>query len=246
MKNSTAAELAELLKKAKLAVALPGAGISVESGIPSFRGPNGLWTRFDPVEYAHIQTFVKNPAKSWELLRLLDDTIAAASPNPAHRALAALEKMGRLKAVITQNVDNLHQEAGSENVIEFHGNARHYSCLSCNKAFDPKTLDFSQVPLYCACGGLIKPDIVFFGEAIPPTASTIAFALAEACDLMLVVGTSAGVVPASYLPFAAKDHGALIVEINPETTQLTQHLTDYYCGGSASLVLSDAVKLLED
>ena len=107
--------------------------------------------------------------------------------------------MGRLQAVITQNVDNLHQEGGSRNVIEFHGNARRFVCLRCSRAFDPKTLDFSQLPLYCPCGGLIKPDIVFFGEEIPVTANQASFELAETCDLMLVIGASAAVMPANYL-----------------------------------------------
>ncbi len=244
MKTSTPAELAELLKNAQIAVALTGAGISVESGIPSFRGAHGLWTRYNPMEYAHIQAFLTNPAKVWKLLRELEETIARARPNPAHLALAALEKQGRLQAVITQNVDHLHQEAGSRNVIEFHGNARRFVCLRCARSFDPETLDFTQVPLYCPCEGLIKPDIIFFGEEIPPAANHAAFELAEACDLMLVIGTSAAVMPANYLPYTAKNHGAKIVEINPETTELTRRLTDYYFDDSASHVLSETVALL--
>jgi NAD-dependent deacetylase len=244
MKTSTPAELAELLKNSNTAVALTGAGISVESGIPSFRGVHGLWTRYDPMEYAHIDAFLTNPAKVWKLLRELDDTIAKARPNPAHLALAALEKMGRLQAVITQNVDNLHQEAGSRNVIEFHGNARRFVCLRCGRSFDPQTLDFRQLPLYCPCKGLIKPDIVFFGEEIPVAANKAAFELAEACDLMLVIGTSAAVMPANYLPCTAKNHGARIVEINPETTELTRRLTDYYFDDPASQVLSETLDLL--
>ncbi len=244
MKTSTPAELAELLKNSNAAVALTGAGISVESGIPSFRGTHGLWTRYNPMEYAHIQAFITNPAKVWRLLRELEDIIAKARPNPAHYALAALEKMGRLRGIITQNVDNLHQEAGSRNVIEFHGNARRFVCLRCSRAFDPKTLDFSQLPLYCPCEGLIKPDIVFFGEEIPVAANKAAFELAEACDLMLVIGTSAAVMPANYLPYTAKNHGAKILEINLETTELTRRLTDYYFDDSASRVLSEAVVLL--
>ncbi|MBM4287518.1 MAG: NAD-dependent deacylase [Deltaproteobacteria bacterium] len=244
MKTGTPAELAELLKQAVAPVALTGAGISVESGIPSFRGPHGLWTRYDPMEYAHIQAFLTNPAKVWKLLRELDDTITRARPNPAHVALARLEEMGRLRGIITQNVDNLHQEAGSRNVIEFHGNARQFVCLGCGRAFDPQTLDFTQVPLYCSCQGLIKPDIVFFGEEIPPAANRAAFELAEACDLMLVIGTSAAVMPANYLPYTAKKHGASIVEINLETTDLTRRLTDYYFDAPASQVLSETVALL--
>jgi NAD-dependent deacetylase len=244
MKTSTPAELAELLKNSHTAVALTGAGISVESGIPSFRGAHGLWTRYDPMEYAHIEAFLANPAKVWKLLRELDDIITRACPNPAHIALASLENLGRLQAVVTQNVDNLHQEAGSKNVIEFHGNARRFVCLGCGRSFDPETLDFSQLPLYCLCHGLIKPDIIFFGEEIPPTANQAAFELAAACDLMLVIGTSGAVMPANYLPYTAKNHGAKIVEINPESTELTRRLTDYYFDESASQVLSETVELL--
>jgi NAD-dependent deacetylase len=244
MKTSTPDKLAELLQNSSAAIALTGAGISVESGIPSFRGAHGLWTRYDPMEYAHIQAFLSNPAKVWELLRELEDTIVKARPNPGHYALAELEKMGRLRAIITQNVDNLHQEAGSRHVTEFHGNARRFVCLRCGRAFDPKTLNFSQLPLYCPCKGLIKPDIIFFGEEIPVAANKAAFELAEACDLMLVIGTSAAVMPANHLPYTAKNHGARIVEINPETTELTRRLTDYYFDESASLVLSEALALL--
>jgi NAD-dependent deacetylase len=243
MKTSTPAELAELLKNSNTAVALTGAGISVESGIPSFRGAYGLWTRFDPMEYAHIQAFLTNPAKVWKLLRELEDIISKARPNPAHYALAELEKMGRLRAIITQNVDNLHQEAGSRHVIEFHGNARRFVCLRCGRAFDPETLNFDQLPLYCSCEGLIKPDIIFFGEEIPVAANKAAFELAKACDLMLVIGTSAAVMPANHLPYTAKNHGARIVEINPETTELTRRLTDYYFDESASQVLSETLAL---
>jgi NAD-dependent deacetylase len=244
MKTSTPAALADLLKNSNTTVALTGAGISVESGIPSFRGTHGLWTRYNPMEYAHIQAFRTNPAKVWKLLRELEETIAQARPNPAHYALAALEKMGKLQGIVTQNVDNLHQEAGSRNVIEFHGNARRFVCLRCGRAFDSKTLDFSRAPLYCPCEGLIKPDIVFFGEEIPLPANKAAFELAGACDLMLVIGTSAAVMPANYLPYTAKNHGARIVEINLETTELTRRLTDYYFDESASLILSEALALL--
>jgi NAD-dependent deacetylase len=195
------------------------------------------------MEYAHIEAFLTNPAKVWKLLRELEDVIVKARPNPAYNALAELEKMGRLRGIITQNVDNLHQEAGSRNVIEFHGNARRFVCLRWGRTFAPETLDFSHLPLYCPCQGLIKPDIVFFGEEIPVAANKAAFALAEACDLMLVIGTSAAVMPANYLPYTAKNHGAKIVEINPETTDLTRRLTDYYFDDSASQVLSEAVAL---
>ncbi len=242
MKRATAGELADLLAQARAAVALTGAGISVASGIPSFRGVHGLWSRYNPSEYAHIQAFRTNPAKVWRMLLELDELIRRARPNDAHLALAALERRGRLAGIITQNVDNLHQAAGSRVVIEFHGNARRFACLECRRAFAPETLDFSRVPLYCPCGGLIKPDIIFFGEEIPAAARRAAFALAETCDLMLVIGTSAAVMPANYLPRAAKEHGARVVEINLEETELSRRVTDYLIEGPAAEILREAVE----
>lgn len=245
MKESRPEELAELLYNSLTAVALTGAGISVDSGIPSFRGASGLWTRYDPLEYAHIQAFLSQPVKVWKMLLEMAEIIRRARPNPAHYALAELEQLGKLAAVITQNVDNLHQAAGSRQVIEYHGNARRYLCVLCRRRFREEELDFSQLPLFCPCGGLIKPDIVFFGEEIPQEANRSAFNLAETCDLLLVVGTSASVMPASYLPYVAKNHGAIIVEVNPEKTPLTQRLTDYFLPGKASEILVPTVAHLK-
>jgi NAD-dependent deacetylase len=164
-------QLAALIRQSRRAVALTGAGISVESGIPSFRGAGGLWERYNPMEYAHIQALRTNPAKVWTLLKELDETITRARPNPAHYALAELEARGLLLGIITQNVDNLHQAAGSRKVVEYHGNALRFVCLACRRLFARQSLDFDQAPLYCPCGGLIKPDVVFFGEPIPPRPS---------------------------------------------------------------------------
>lgn len=244
MKVSHASELADLLQTSRETVALTGAGISVESGIPSFRGAQGLWAHYDPMDYAHIRAFVSQPAKVWKMLLELDAIIAQARPNPAHYALAELERQGKLKGIITQNVDNLHQEAGSRRVIEYHGNARQFICLKCHQRYRREDLDFSNLPLYCQCQGLIKPDVVFFGEEIPPAANSQAWELAERTDLLLIIGTSASVVPASYLPHIAKQHGARLVEINLEPTDLTPHLTDYFIQQSASQALSQALMML--
>ncbi|MDD3580303.1 MAG: NAD-dependent deacylase [Desulfobacca sp.] len=244
MKRTDAKELAALIQSAQAVVALTGAGISVDSGIPSFRGAQGLWTRYDPLEYAHIRAFRQDPAKVWKMLLELDEIISRAQPNPAHLALAALEQQGKLKGVITQNVDNLHQAAGSRTVVEFHGNAHWFVCLRCGRRYVREELDFSHLPLYCQCQGLIKPDVVFFGEEIPARANAAAWELIERTDLLLVIGTSAAVAPASLLPYAAKRHGALIVEINLESTPLTANLTDYFIPQSASLVLPQALALL--
>jgi len=244
VKMSNARELADLLNKAQAGVALTGAGISVDSGIPSFRGADGLWTHYEPLEYAHIRAFLKNPAKVWKMLLELDEIIGRARPNAAHLALAELERLGKLKGIITQNIDNLHQAAGSHRVVEYHGNAHRFVCLGCGRVFTREELDFSRLPLYCRCQGLIKPDVVFFGEDIPPRANAAAWELAEHSDLFLVIGTSAEVAPASLLPYVAKRHGALVVEINLEPTTLTEHLTDYFIQESANQVLPQALALL--
>jgi len=235
-------KLAAILRQRPRLVALTGAGISVESGIPDFRSPGGLWERFDPMEYATIHAFRRNPAKVWELLQEMDRIITTARPNPAHYSLAALEDQGLLLGVITQNVDNLHQAAGSKKVVEYHGNAHRFLCLNCKGQHPRETLDFSQVPLYCYCGGLIKPDVVLFGEPIPPGAREEAEDLARSGDLLLIIGTSGEVSPANYLPHIAKDHGALIVENNLEPTRLTRTVTDYFLPGKAGELWPEMVK----
>jgi NAD-dependent deacetylase len=219
-------------------VALTGAGISVESGIPAFRGSQGLWDRYDPMEYAHIDAFMADPGKVWQMLSELGSLVENAKPNPAHLALARLEKMGHLKAIITQNIDALHQQAGNQEVIEFHGNGQRLICLACGRTFTKANLDLSKLPPRCTCRGLIKPDVVFFGEPIPFEASQRAFQLSQDCDVMLVVGTSAVVAPASNLPFVAKQHGAVIVEVNLEKTHLSHTISDYVLEASASQALT--------
>ncbi len=243
-KETTPEKLAAILRRHRRLVALTGAGISVESGIPDFRSEGGLWSRFDPMEYAHIRAFRSNPAKVWTLLKEMDETITRARPNPAHFALAALEAKGLLLGLITQNVDNLHQAAGSHRVVEYHGNALRFVCDTCKGHHPRETLDFSRTPLYCLCGGLIRPDVVFFGEPIPTRAQEEAQELARECDLLLVIGTSGEVAPASYIPYTAKDHGAVIVENNLEPTSLTRNLTDYFLPGQAGEVWPEVLRAM--
>ncbi len=181
----------ELLLKSRYAVALTGAGISVESGIPDFRGNDGLWTKYDPFEYGYIESFRANPAKVWKMLMEMGALVERVYPNEAHLALGELEKLGIIKMVITQNVDSLHQRGGSSNVVEFHGNFRTMHCDNCQKPFVRADISLVRLPPLCSCGGPIRPDIVLFGEGIPPEAYSIAFDAAEKCDLMVVVGTSA-------------------------------------------------------
>ena len=244
MREINPQELAALIRQHHRLVALTGAGISVESGIPDFRSPGGLWERFDPMEYATITAFRRNPAKVWQLLLEMDLTLTAARANPAHFALAELEAQGKLKGVITQNVDNLHQAAGSKHVVEYHGNALRFVCDTCRGEHPRETLDFSKPPLYCLCGGLIRPDVVFFGEPIPPAAQDEADDLAVSCDLLLIIGTSGEVSPANYLPHTAKDHGAVIVENNLEPSILTRSVTDYFLPGKAGELWPKIIKEL--
>jgi NAD-dependent deacetylase len=243
-KEITPAQLAALIRRHPRVAALTGAGISVESGIPSFRGAGGLWERYDPIEYAHIQAFRRNPVKVWQLLKEMDDTISRARPNPAHYALAELEAKGYLTGIITQNVDNLHQAAGSQRVVEYHGNAQRFVCDTCGGHHPRETLDFSRTPLYCLCGGLIRPDVVFFGEAIPAAAQEEAADLAQHCDLLLVIGTSGEVAPASYIPYIARQRQAIIVENNLEPTGLTTSITDHFLPGKAGEVWPEVIKEL--
>lgn len=228
---------AEALHRAEYAVASTGAGISVESGIPDFRSPDGIWSKYPPEEYASIQAFLADPAKVWGLWHELGRDVASCGPNPAHHALAELERMGRLKAVITQNVDNLHQAAGSRNVVEYHGNAKRLVCLDCGFPQDFVPGERTEAVPRCECGGLLKPDVVMFGEMIPPKAMVDAEALATACDVMIVVGTSAQVYPAASLPQIAKAGGAFIIEANTEETEFTYGITDAFLQGLAGTTL---------
>ncbi len=231
------------------AVALTGAGISIESGIPPFRGPGGLWEKIDPMEVAHIDAFRRDPRKVWDLLiKGMQTVLAAAVPNPAHRGLATLERLGRLQAVITQNVDGLHQQAGSRDVIEFHGTFAWQRCMTCERRCRSDELDLTEIPPRCECGGIFRPDCVFFGELIPPEHLVRAQQLAAECRIMLVVGTSATVHPAAMLPHLARGAGARVIEINPEPTPLTGTVSDYLIPGPAGPVvdaLADAVAALQ-
>lgn len=228
---------ADLIVRAGRAAALTGAGISVESGIPDFRSRGGLWTRYPPEEYATIHAYRKNPAKVWKMLAEMEDLLKSAEPNPAHETLSRMEADGLLKGVVTQNIDGLHHLAGSKNVIEFHGSHRSLTCLDCGAAFKGAEAEKMDRPPRCPCGGVPKPDVVFFGEEIPVAALNGARALASGVGAMLVVGTSAEVAPASHMPAMAKRNGAVVIEINLEPTGLTGSVTDVFIKGKAGAVL---------
>jgi len=236
---------AERILRSRHLIALTGAGISVESGIPDFRSPGGLWSKYDPMEFGHIESFRMNPNRVWKMLLEMDELLLRANPNPAHFALADLEKRGVLKAVITQNVDSLHQRAGSVNVIEFHGHNRSLRCDSCGKRFSRKEISLVTVPPCCHCGFPLRPEFVFFGENIPPTAHEEAMVAAESCDVMLIIGTSATVVPASFLPKSAKRRGAFLLEINPCKTDLSYRMSDLHIEEPAGRALPAIITELD-
>jgi len=233
-------EAAETLAARRNAVALTGAGISVESGIPAFRGTQGMWEKYDPMEYATIGAFLRDPEKVWTMLSEMVDVLSRAVPNPAHFGLAEMERMGVLRSVITQNVDGLHQAAGSRKVIEFHGNAEELICLSCWNRYPSREKIRNGIPPRCECGKILKPNLVLFGEPIPWSAQEEAESEAEICSVLLVIGTSAQVTPACDIPRLSKGKGAVIVEINPEETPLTRSVTDLHLREKAG----DAVTLL--
>ncbi|MCL5124859.1 MAG: NAD-dependent deacylase [Deltaproteobacteria bacterium] len=249
-------KVVEILAKAKNVVALTGAGMSTESGIPDFRSPGGLWTKIDPGEFS-IDRFLQNPSRFWRLnLRLKQSgefDLASAKPNPAHLALAQMERLNILKCLITQNIDNLHQRAGSVEVVEFHGNFLRAVCLKC-KALEP--IDDveerimsgqEETPRCLKCGGVLKPDAIFFGEAIPSRALMISQIQSQKCDVLLVIGTSLQVFPAAQIPIAVKIKAppATVIEINREPSALHEQVSDMLLIGSASEIMTKIINRLE-
>lgn len=232
---------AEDILQSKNTTALTGAGISVESGIPPFRGKGGVWERIDP-DFAHIDTFMRDPVQVWNvLIKEMKDIIDKAKPNDAHKGLVALEKIGKLSTIITQNVDGLHQMAGNTDVIEFHGSFAWQRCMICNKKCETQKIKMDMIPPRCECGGIYRPDCVFFGEMIPHHALIRSETVASQCDVMLVIGTSAVVQPAAYMPHIAKDNGAKVIEINMEKTHLSYTVSDYVIEGRASEIMNGIV-----
>ncbi len=219
-------------------VVLTGSGISVSSGIMPFRGPGGLWEKYDPEEVAHIDNFKRNPLYSWTMLKEMVEVVEKALPNATHYSLAQMEKMGLVQCVITQNVDGLHQKAGSKVVIEFHGNTSMLLCLGCEAIFPAREISLDVLPPYCPlCGSLLKPGAVFFGEPIPQAALWQAQINVQQCRVMLVIGTSGAVEPAAGLPSVAKERGAYIIEVNPEPSLFTSYTTDLFLRGKAEKIL---------
>ena len=235
-------DAAKRISKTK-AVVLTGSGISVASGIMPFRGKGGLWEKYDPEEMASIHTFRRNPQNAWVMHKEVYDVVKKALPNPAHLSLARMEAMGYISSIITQNVDGLHQKAGSKTVIEFHGNIVKLICLECSALYPASETDLSFLPPLCpACKGVLKPNAVFFGESILGEALNQSHKEVQQCQVMLVVGTSGIVEPVASLPLLAKSRGAYIIEINPEPSQLTSSITTLFLQGKAEEILPEILE----
>lgn len=216
----------DIIKKARYLVALTGAGISTRSGIPDFRSPeSGLWDRYDPMEVATITAFKQKPQAFYDWIRPLAQKTVAAQPNPAHLALAQLEKFGPLQALITQNIDGLHTKAGSQNIFEVHGHLREATCMHCLQIYqtDVALADYlvdGHIPRCPACSGVLKPNIILFGEILPVTILNRAKRHVHQCDAMIVAGSSLEVAPAGDLPMLAKYAGAKLIIVNFSETHL--------------------------
>lgn len=223
-------EARRLVRKAKRIVVLTGAGISAESGVPTFRGEQGLWKTYRPEELANAEAFEANPELVWEWYQWRQSVVAQCAPNPAHYALAELERRVASFSLITQNIDGLHHKAGSLNVEELHGNLWRTRCTS-----EGTVRDYDG-QLRCACGAWLRPHIVWFGEPVDSMTLALAFHAAERSEVFLVVGCSGLVAPASRLPTVASDFGATLIEINLERTPLT-NAVDYFLAGPAGELL---------
>lgn len=221
-------EAIKRIKNARRGVVFTGAGVSVESGIPPFTGAGGLWNQYDP-KFIELDFFYGHPTRSWqEMKKIFFTCMDEAQPNKAHRVIAQLEKRGGFQGVITQNIDGLHQKAGSKNVQEFHGTIHQMHCIACGRKYKTEGVSLDELPPKCFCGGVLKPDFVFYGEGINPAVYTASQELAEEADVMLVVGTAGQVMPACSLPLLAKQFGATIIEVNTLPSAYTDGVSDFF------------------
>lgn len=235
--------LIDKLKSAKTVVFFSGAGISAESGIPTFRGKDGIWNKFRPEELASFNAFIRNPQLVWEWYNYRKSIVHQSKPNAGHLAIVEFEKYFEKAIVITQNVDNLHRRAGSKIIYELHGNIEKNFCVKCKKRYDDE-LEFKDGVPECSCGGLIRPDIVWFGEFLPPVQFNLSEKAAISCDIFFIVGTSAVVYPAASLVKVAKSHGAFLVEVNIEETEASS-IADVSLFGESGKVLPQIVEQLK-
>ena len=236
----------EIIKNSDRVTGFTGAGISVESGIPPFRGENGLWNKYDPI-FLNIGYFKTYPLESWRLTKeIFFDFFGKARPNRGHTGLAKMEEDGYLDAIITQNIDNLHQEGDSKEVYEIHGNSRELICVDCGNKVSLTEEHLNNLPPKCKkCGGLLRPDFVFFSEPLYEPDATKSFIEAEISDVFLVIGTTGEIMPASQIPIIAKNNGATIIEINVKKSNYTDEITDIFLNGKATKVIDELVKALQ-
>ena len=229
-------EFLQKLISAKKIVFFTGAGISAESGISTFRGKDGIWNKMKPEELANFQAFMRNPNLVWEWYQHRRDIINKVQPNAGHIAIADLQKYFEV-SIVTQNIDNLHRRAGSKTIYELHGNIERNFCIDCNTFFNSSDIEVTDsAPKCLKCGGLVRPDVVWFGEMLPQDQFSSGEKAAEWSDICFVVGTSAVVYPAAYIPISAKQAGSYIVEINLEPTELTR-FADYSLYGKSGEIL---------
>jgi NAD-dependent deacetylase len=239
-----APELITKLKSARHVAVLTGAGVSAESGVPTFRdAQTGHWAKYRPEDLATPEAFRRNPKMVWEWYQSRFNAVAGVEPNPGHHALAVMQDLFPQFTLITQNVDGLHERAGSRKVIELHGNIMKHKCLDCEQALDIEQAAAASPPP-CPCGkSFYRPDVVWFGENLPVDALDAAKSAAAACDVFFCVGTATVVYPAAELPFAARRHGAVVVEVNRDATPLTEE-ADYVLRGPSGTVLPAIVDVL--
>jgi NAD-dependent deacetylase len=224
------------LKAAESVLVLTGAGVSAESGVPTFRGPEGLWRQFRPEQLATPEAFERDPKLVWEWYAWRRELVAPLPPNAGHRALAELEERYGDWLLATQNVDGLHQRAGSRRLVELHGSLWRVRCTGCGVQGEDRRVPLPELPPRCGCGALLRPDIVWFGETLPEAALEASSAAAQSAQAMLVVGTSALVYPAAALPRLARGAGAFVIEVNPEATGLSPHVDVSLRGTAAELL----------
>ncbi len=251
--NEEIRKAAEIIKNSNNVVVFTGAGASTESGIPDFRSPGGLWSKYDPDVYASYFLFLKDPKPFWTMHLEVSEMCLNAEPNPAHYAIVDLEKMGKLKVIITQNVDMLHQKAGSGSInnvpiFELHGAFGDLYCMKCRKTYvhdDIKNLlsDESQVVPHCECGGVIKPTAVLFGEQLPLGVIDGAFNACNNCDCLIMIGTSLVVSPANRVPFVAKNSGAKVIFVNKDDSSL-EYMMDVFLKGLCGEILPQIIEHL--
>ena len=230
------------IKNFKKIVFVTGAGISQESGIPTFRGKDGLWRNYDPMKLATIDAFYDDPKLVWEWYNDRRRNIFQAYANQGHKAIAELEKYAQV-VVLTQNIDGLHQKAGSSKVLELHGSIVRIKCSVCDFK-DEIITEFSEIPPLCKCGNILRPDVVWFGESLPQDVWQKAIIFASECDLMIIVGTSLVVSPANTLPIYAKQNNAIMVEINPENTEMSSEM-DLIIRNTSAKVLPELISLFK-